>query len=698
MMLAIQKFLAFVLSFLTALSGGSLFGGAGRYSRFTDKVSFSPLTAQEMTVTAAERAKGRDWYETNILYAGTNGVAPAYDFSVDGVRLSRSLDQWTFSPGEESEVGAVRRGGKTAYITLTNEKQTLTATVEAAWYEDDAACEWTVTVENAGAKNSGVISEFYALRAELPVADADVYCSRGSDNNAADFTLLKAKQTVSPLRIACEDGRSTGEFLPYFNLSGKQGGAVLGVGWTGLWAATFQTRWGGKTRAEVKQKELVAYLEPGEAVRSPLVSLRFYGGANPVKGFNAFRDWVKDCVYPENAPAVQNNMDILFVSSTRTAAEIFYDLNNLDKTVLTAVDNFWMDAGWYSGCEDDWADGVGNWMTGEERFPEGIKAISDYAAAYDTGLVLWYEPERLTNRSYLYSVGSEHDRWLVDLAPDAAANDHVMWNLAEPEARDFLTRYISDSLTANGVTVYRQDFNYSPAKYWEYADKNYYGRRKGVAENHYITNLYTYLDTILTEHPGMLMDNCASGGKRLDLEMARRSVPMWRSDYNCDQTRPDLLMATQAHTYALSFWLPISGTFINFGSEYGLRSSIMPILQTPMSTPLSVLTAYAEERTDQQKQFFPVAFGGVDEEGVTAMQYGDAQSGCLLFYHHAKAPAGETALTFSGLTPDARYTVWSVDTPEQTLTLTGAALMRGEYTLTQPEGEKAFVIRYAVNG
>ena len=185
--------------------------------------------------------------------------------------------------------------------------------MEATWYEENATCERTVTVANAGGKNSGVISDFYALCAALPVAGADVYCSRGSDNDAADFTLLKAKQTVSPLRLACEDGRSTGEFLPYFNLSGKEGGAVLGIGWTGLWAATFQSLWGGRTRAEVKQKELAAYLEPDEAVRSPLVSLSFYGGSNPVKGFNRFRDWVKDCVYPENAPRVQNNMDILFV-------------------------------------------------------------------------------------------------------------------------------------------------------------------------------------------------------------------------------------------------------------------------------------------------------------------------------------------------------------------------------------------------
>ena len=695
MMLFIKKILALMLSFLTMLSSGAIFGDAGRYSRFTDRIGFEPISAADLAVSDAERERCREWYETNVLNAGANGVAPAYDFTVDGVPLSRSLNQWRFSAGEESEKGAVRRGGRTAKISLTNDKEKLLAEVEATIYEENAACEWTVSIRNVGNGNSAVIADFCALRTELPVADADLYCSRGSHDNAADFTLLKAKQLASPLRIACEDGRSTQEFLPYFNLSGKEGGAVLGLGWTGMWAAAFRKNPNGTTGAELRQKEFAAYLLPGESVRSPLVSLSFYNGKNPVKGFNMFRDWIKACVYPENAPRVQTNMDILFVSSTRTAAEMLYDIEHIAKDKLSAVDNFWMDAGWYAINGEDWGDGVGSWKTSKERFPDGIKAISDYGKAHDdTGLVLWYEPERLTNKSYLYGMGLAHDRWLVNLDPKADFNERVMWNLAEPGARDFLTRYISDSLTENGATVYRQDFNYAPAKYWEYADKHYYGRRKGIAENHYITNLYTYLDTLLAEHPGMIMDNCASGGQRLDLEMTRRSVPMWRSDYNCDQSRPDLLMATQAHTYALSFWLPISGTFINYDTEYALRSSIMPILQVPMATPMEVLTAYGQERQDQQKQFFPIAFGGTNKKAVTSMQYGDEANGCVLFYHHAEAASGQYSLTFSGLSPEADYTVRDIDAPDNAVTLTGAALMCGGYAVSQPAGEKAIVLRY----
>ena len=55
------------------------------------------------------------------------------------------------------------------------------------------------------------------------------------------------------------------------------------------------------------------------------------------------------------------------------------------------------------------------------------------------------------------------------------------------------------------------------------------------------------------------MDNCASGGKRLDLEMMKRSSPMWRTDYTVsgenNNSNADGVRAIGA---ALSWWLPLS--------------------------------------------------------------------------------------------------------------------------------------------
>ena len=696
MFVMLKRFAALLNALLIVIVGNWNVGYTLRYKDFTDEVSFASVSADDLKVTDEEKQRAREWYEENVLYAGSNGKVPAYTFSVGGIPLKRSLDKWSFSVGESSAKGEYYRGGITDFITLSNKKNGIRAEVEATFYEDSAACEWTVKLMNTGEKRSRVISDFQAIEASLPVSKADIYMTRGSDDEPDDFTMLKAKHPRIGVELICTEGRGTAEYLPYFNLSGENGGVVVAGGWSGLWSAGIT---GGKNRADVRfgQARLRGYLEPGESIRSPLVSVLFYGGSEPTEGFNAFRSWMTDSVMPEGSSSVVNCMDVFFVSSTRTAGEMLRDINALPADVTEKLDYLWMDAGWYcsgSGDNETWSNCVGNWVVPENRFPDGIKAISDRAAEFGAGLLLWYEPERVNPGTIMENVGREHDGWLVY----PAGNDNeenIMWNLGNSGACEWLIKYISDSLIENGVSVYRQDFNYDPAHYWRTADRKLYGGRTGFAENFYMTGLYAYLDGLLEAVPGLVIDNCASGGRRLDLEMCRRGVPMWRSDYNCDQTRPDLLNATQAQTYGLSFWLPVSGTFSNFSTEYAARTSIIPMLQVPMVTTAADLNVYRSEREAQLKNFFPLSFGGTDEKGITAMQYGDEQSGCALIYKHSKADPGAFDVYFSGLSPDALYTVTDIDSPDREVILSGERLMDGEYSVTLCEGEKAYVIRYA---
>jgi len=52
-----------------------------------------------------------------------------------------------------------------------------------------------------------------------------------------------------------------------------------------------------------------------------------------------------------------------------------------------------------------------------------------------------------------------------------------------------------------------------------------------MTENLYVQGYLAYWDGLLQQHPGMLIDSCASGGRRNDLETLRRAVPLLRSDY-----------------------------------------------------------------------------------------------------------------------------------------------------------------------
>ena len=72
----------------------------------------------------------------------------------------------------------------------------------------------------------------------------------------------------------------------------------------------------------------------------------------------------------------------------------------------------------------------------------------------------------------------------------------------------------------------------------------------------------------------MVIDNCASGGKRLDWETISRSVPLWRSDYY-HHDDPD---GYQCHTYGLNYFLPIDGTGILLPDKYSFRSSLSSTL------------------------------------------------------------------------------------------------------------------------
>ena len=662
---------------------------------FTSNVRFDTITAQEVRVSDEEKAACRTWLEENILTAGYNGRIPAYDFSVDGERFTEHLGEWTFAPAEAQAYGRYYREGSTYIVTAKNAEKGLDLKVIATVYENSATCEWTVYLTNANDTNSGVISDFYGANCAVKTGNTQLYCGAGSRNRADDFTLLKARGTFYKNKFSAVSGRPSDAYLPYFNIHGKTQSFVLGIGWTGQWAAAFKTA-GGNTYLEVRQEELKAYLTPGETIRSPLVSLSFYSGGNALKGFNTFRNWVRDSVCPANLPDTLTNMDVLYVSTERTAGEILADAAAYTEESLAGVDNFWMDAGWYAGCKESWYDGAGNWVTDSARFPDGITAVSDRARELGKGLVLWYEPERLVHGSELYKTGSKKTHWLVDLHPEDEGNAAIMWNLGEEDARKYLASYISKTLVENGVSVYRQDFNFEPLEYWEYADRTYYDGRTGIAENHYVSGLYAYLDALLAAKPGLVIDNCASGGRRLDLEMTRRSIPLWRSDYNCD-AHDDILEATQAMSYGLSFWLPKSGTLAYTDSEYAARTSIYTgnVITSPNS---EYALAYQTERSLLTKNYYPLSYAGAKKTGITAMQYGDGTEGEALIYKHAKCGKTEFKVGFSGLDPEQTYTVWDVDAPETKLTFTGRQLMDGGYVQKLPKGEKAAIVRYQAEG
>lgn len=639
--------------------------------------AFEPITAEDLEIKAGEKEKCRQWFNENILCTDS---APAYDFTVGGKKFSKNLNDWIITVGKESKEGAVYRGGKTTYINLNHTKSSLTASVEATIYEENASCEWTVSIKNNGSEKSPVIKDFYAADCDIGTGRSEVYFSNGANTDADDFQLHKSLISRLPMVFNANGGR-TMSFLPYFNISGENGGVVAAVGWTGQWYTSL-TQKPSTVHLRAKQEFFKAYLNAGEEVRSPLVSLTFYDGDNPLKGFNSFRKWESDCVYTESAFPVTCTV-IAGEFDRRNSDQFVEFINSMSDEACEASDFLWMDAGWYE-YNEGWYDGVGNWVPDKSRFPEGLAPVAKAANERGMGFLLWYEPERCCENTIVYNECAKHEHWLIK-----ESDSTNMVNLAEDGACDFLGELVANSIKDNGVSLYRQDFNFTPLPMWQNADKEWYDGRKGITENHYVTNLYRYLDKLIEVNPGLIIDNCASGGRRLDIEMSRRSIPLWRTDYNCcDSTgavNPDSLEATQCATYGVSFWLPLTGTGINLYSEYADRSLITACSQRP---------GYEAVRVFTDKNYFPVFFGGLDTEKFHAVQFGDGTEGAAIIYRRDNVTENSFRLVLNGLSPDKNYELRDYDSQDIRTVYSGAQLMSEGVEISIKEAPKAEIILY----
>ena len=180
--------------------------------------------------------------------------------------------------------------------------------------------------------------------------------------------------------------------------------------------------------------------------------------------------------------------------------------------------------------------------------------------------ILWFEPERVFKGTI---IDKEHPEWVLRRQNE---NDNGLFHLGDPQACHWLTDLISGEIDKEGVDLYRQDFNMDPLPYWQQNDTP---DRQGISEIKHIENLYAFWDELLARHPGLFIDNCSSGGRRIDLETISRSAPLWRTDYSYFEST-----GYQCHTYGINFYLPCSGTGNMNPNAYEFRSALSSALVT----------------------------------------------------------------------------------------------------------------------
>jgi alpha-galactosidase len=350
-------------------------------------------------------------------------------------------------------------------------------------------------------------------------------------------------------------------------------------------------------------------------------------------------------------------------------------------------DYWWMDAGWYPN-ETGWPN-TGTWEVDPKRFPRGFRPITDHAHERGLRTILWFEPERVTPGTWLYTT---HPEWLLSHPGDP--DGQKLLDLGNPEARRWLTDHVDGILTREGIDLYRQDFNMEALPFWRGNDAP---DRQGITENHHVTGLLAYWDELRRRHPGMLIDTCASGGRRNDIDMLSRAVPFLRSDFIFEPT------AQQAHTYGAAMWIPYFGTGSKAEDEYTIRSSMAlniigcwDLRREDLDYNLlrRLITEWRDWSVLMLGDFYPLTEYHLETDVWMAWQFDrpDLGRGMVQVFRRQDSPYERAVFPLHALNEKTRYRVRDLNT-DDTREVSGGELLRG-LTVEIAERPAARIILY----
>lgn len=338
--------------------------------------------------------------------------------------------------------------------------------------------------------------------------------------------------------------------------------------------------------------------------------------------------------------------------------------------------------------------GAGNWFAKPAEFPRGLGPVGEACDKAGLRFILWFEPERVAPNT---QIANEHPEFVF------GGKEGGLYKLNEPEARKWLTELLSKRITEYHLDVYRNDFNADPLDHWR---KNDAPDRQGMTEIRYIEGLYAMWDELRARHPGLLIDNCASGGRRIDIEMCSRSVPFWRSDTSCFSGHPEW---NQEQSMALSQYVPLHTACVWVPERYDARSAATSGLLCQFdymnpNFPMEKAQALIAEAKANQKywygDFYPLTPCTLDNTQLAAWQFHrpDLDEGLVLAFRRSECPYLGLILGLEGIKRKAHYSVEFIDNAGKTRreTMSGEQLAT-DLPLRLPERGTSLAIRYKLS-
>ena len=183
----------------------------------------------------------------------------------------------------------------------------------------------------------------------------------------------------------------------------------------------------------------------------------------------------------------------------------------IDKAAEAGCEYYVIDAGWYA--DGEWWENVGEWKESRLRFPEGLRKVTDYIRSKGMIPGLWLELEVMGIHCPLADklpddwFFTRHGRRITD-------RSRYQLDFSNPEVRAFADSVIDRLVTEYGAGYIKMDYNIEPGigttGHFESAGEGLLAHNRAYL---------SWLAETFRRYPDLVIENCSSGGMRMDYAM-----------------------------------------------------------------------------------------------------------------------------------------------------------------------------------
>lgn len=184
------------------------------------------------------------------------------------------------------------------------------------------------------------------------------------------------------------------------------------------------------------------------------------------------------------------------------------ELAVIDAAARVGAEIYCMDAGWYA--DGTWWETVGEWKVCERRFPNGMGEVFDYIRKKGMKPGIWLEPEVMGINCPILDRFSD-DCFFMRHGKRVIDHGRYHFDFRNNQVTDFLDGVVDGLIRDYGIEYFKFDYNIDGGAGTE-RDSDSFGDGLMAHSRAYLR----WIDGLYTRHPGLIIENCASGGMRMD--------------------------------------------------------------------------------------------------------------------------------------------------------------------------------------